>query len=322
MKKNLLTCLLITLVLTSKAQMWCAPGAEWHYGYLTYNSPGISNGYLISNYVNDSIINTVTYKKIKVKAFGSPLLNSSNFHPILLNETNNLVTLWTGNVDTLFNFNAAIGDKWLRVRLGSLMTDVTRRYVTVLDTGHVVINSVSLKRLVLSYQSGGWVTANVTNYIDTVYEKIGSIKYFLNPAAAETSTPTPDVSGVRINGTFRCYSDNNFALYQKNTSLLCTAVVGLNELNKNQYLFTVFPNPATESINVSSIAIESEMTHEATTIEITNALGQVVLTKKYLRDDNRVEPRLQINIETLPSGLYYLIFKTRQGTSQTKFVKL
>lgn len=311
MKKVILTLALITLVLTSKAQMWCAPGAEWHYGYVA-GAP-FYYGYLKSNYINDTVINTITYKKIQTTRYGYFPFGSSNLGLTLLNENSKLVTLWTGNVDTLFNFNAAIGNKWLRVRIGDVNNDVTRRYVTVLDTGHVVINSVNLKKLVLSYQSGGYLTAPITNYIDTVYEKIGSIKYFLNPAAIETSSAVLDVSGNKIEGTFRCYYDNNFALYQKTNAYNCTAIVGINELQNQNNSFTIFPNPAYNFITIQSDAI-----NENTVIEITNALGQVVFTQ------NNITQNQQINIGTLPNGIYYInVFNSTKQlfTSKLSVVK-
>jgi len=197
-------------------------------------------------------------------------------YSILLNENSKLITLYTGNIDTLFNFNATIGDKWLRVRIGSSSSDITRRYVTVIDTGHVIINSMSLKKLVLSYQHGGYATATVTNYLDTVYEKIGSVKQFLNPAEIETTPMIPDVSGNKVFANFRCYSDNTFALYQYSSALNCTAVVGIeeNKLFFNNSLL-IYPNPSNGD-NSLNIEIVSELN---ALLKITNVLGEVVYTK-------------------------------------------
>ena len=275
MKKKIITSLFIIQTLFGSAQIWSNPGAEWHYGYVNYGPP-VSHGYLKLNYVNDSLIGSVTYKKLKVTPYYAYTFGMFTNYSILLNENSKLITLFTGNIDTLFNFNATIGDKWLRVRIGSSSSDITRRYVTVIDTGHVIINSMSLKKLVLSYQHGGYATATVTNYLDTVYEKIGSVKQFLNPAETETTPLICDVSGYKVIANFRCYSDNTFALYQYSSALNCTAVVGIdeNKLSFNNSLL-IYPNPSNGD-NSIHIEIGSEAN---AVLKITNVLGEVIYTK-------------------------------------------
>ena len=310
MKKSLLLIVFITAVYTSKAQMWCASGAQWHYGYVA--GVPFTYGYLISNYIGDSTISTIVYKKITTTRYGNFTFGSSTLPLILLNENNKLVTLYTGNVDTLFNFNATIGNKWLRVRTGTSNTDVTRRIVTVLDTGHVIINGITLKKLILSYQSGGWATATVSNYTDTVYEKIGSIHFFLNPMAVETMSAIPDLSGNIINGDFRCYSDNNFAIYHKPGSLNCKDVVGINELGSD-HILNVYPNPANDVLNIE-FSTSHELTEQPVIIEITNALGQVVLS------ETSTTQSLKLKTDNLQNGLYYLSIKTKDETVTRKIM--
>ena len=303
MKKSLLLFIFVSTVFASKAQMWCTSGAEWHYGH--QEGPPFLYSYLKLNYVSDSMINTITYKKLKTVRYGNGFV--TNYPLILLNDNNKLITLFNGNIDTLFNFNAIIGDKWLRVRIGDPNLDVTRRYVTVLDTGHVVINTVSLKKLILSYQVGGWPTATVTTYNDTVYEKLGSIRYFLNPASIEKSTMTTDV-GFYVNGDFRCYSDNSFMLYHKPGSLNCTDVVGINELIR-EHVVIVYPNPAGAVLNI----VDGQNQLLNSTIDITNYLGQSVFSEPFSH---------QIDVSHFSSGVYTITIKTINGELyHAKFIK-
>jgi hypothetical protein len=303
MKKSLLLIVFVSTVFAGKAQMWCSPGAQWHYGHQE-GSPFLYS-YLKLNYVSDSIINTITYKKLKTVRYGTGFV--TNYPLILLNDNNKLVTLFNGNIDTLFNFNAIIGDKWLRVRIGDPNLDVTRRYVTVLDTGHVIINSVSLKKIILSYQVGGWPTATVTTYNDTVYEKLGSIRYFLNPAYIEKSTMATD-GGFYVNGDFRCYSDNSFTLYHKLGSLNCTDVVGINELVRD-HAVNVYPNPTSSILNI----IDEQNQLQNATIEIANYLGQRVFSESYSN---------QIDVSHFSSGVYTITIKTNSGALyHAKFVR-
>ena len=307
MKKKIITSLFIIQTLFGSAQIWSNPGAEWHYGYVNYGPP-VSHGYLKLNYVNDSLIGSVTYKKIKVTPYYAYTFGMFTNYSILLNENSKLITLFTGNIDTLFNFNANIGDKWLRVRIGSTSSDITRRYVTVIDTGHVIINSMSLKKLVLSYQHGGYATATVTNYLDTIYEKIGSVKQFLNPAEIETTPMIPDVSGNKVFANFRCYSDNTFALYQYSSALNCTAVVGIEENKLSINNISVFPNPTTTVLNI----IDKYHQFNNATMEIKNYLGQIILTTPFSS---------QINLSNLSEGMYFLTLKDEFNFNTIKIIK-
>ncbi len=307
MKKKIITSLFIIQTLFCSAQIWSNLGAEWHYGYVNYGPP-VSHGYLKLKYVNDSLIGSVTYKKLKVTPYYAYTFGMFTNYSILLNENSKLITLFTGNIDTLFNFNANIGDKWLRVRIGSTSSDITRRYVTVIDTGHVIINSMSLKKLVLSYQHGGYATATVTNYLDTIYEKIGSVKQFLNPAEIETTPMIPDVSGNKVFANFRCYSDNTFALYQYSSALNCTAVVGIEENKLSINNISVFPNPTTTVLNI----IDKYHQFNNATMEIKNYLGQIILTTPFSS---------QINLSNLSEGMYFLTLKDEFNFNTIKIIK-
>ncbi len=305
MKKKIFMLILIIQTMFCSAQIWSNPGAEWHYGYVNYGPP-VSHGYLKLKYVNDSLIGSVTYKKLKVTPYYAYTSGMFTNYSILLNENSKLITLFTGNIDTLFNFNATIGDKWLRVRIGSSTSDITRRYVTVIDTGHVIINSMSLKKLVLSYQHGGYATATVTNYLDTVYEKIGSVKQFLNPAEIETTPLICDVSGYKVFANFRCYSDNTFSLYQYSSALNCTSVVGIEENKFPIYNISLFPNPTNSTLNI----LDEQNDFKNSTIEIKNNFGQTVMLIPFSTN---------IDLSNLVSGMYYLSI---QGISAYKPIKV
>src|ERR1700741_2173723 len=73
MKRTLLTFFIIAFVFNLNAQMWCAPGASWKYTFTGY----LSNGYTELNYVSDTIINSITCKKINQRFKGMYLFVSS-----------------------------------------------------------------------------------------------------------------------------------------------------------------------------------------------------------------------------------------------------
>ncbi len=299
--KKIYFLLILSVYLNSvHAQMWCPPGAEWTYSY-TYTFP-TSNGYVILKYVNDSLINTKTYKKINSTFYGYNAAYGSGTVTInqgyyLLYQNAKLIHVYNGPNpdDTLFNFNANIGDKWLRTRHSSdPFCNAQRQQVTVIDTGHVIINSLNLKKLVLSYVRGMWVGGSTTTYVDTVYEKIGSVKNHLVPWTCETSVPSPGASGEQPVGNFRCYKDNVFPSYQHPGTLSCYTIVGtkINELNKENFI-TTFPNPVDNVLHLRS----NRNNLENSEIEITNTLGQTVLKLTY---------RNEIDVSNLTNGCYFL----------------
>ncbi len=74
--------------------------------------------------------------------------------------------------------------------------------------------------------------------------------------------------------------------------------------------FKTYPNPANSMLNV-----KLEMINEATSIEITNALGQLVFST------NTLTQNVTISINNLLSGMYYLSVKTKDKTVTKKFIK-
>lgn len=50
------------------AQIWSNLGAERHYGFVNYGPP-VSQGYLKLNYVHDSLVGSIVYKKLVVTPF-------------------------------------------------------------------------------------------------------------------------------------------------------------------------------------------------------------------------------------------------------------
>jgi hypothetical protein len=93
MKKKIITSLFIIQTLFCSAQIWSNLGAEWHYGYVNYGPP-VSHGYLKLKYVNDSLIGSVTYKKLKVTPYYAYAFGMFTNYSILLNENSKLITLF------------------------------------------------------------------------------------------------------------------------------------------------------------------------------------------------------------------------------------
>lgn len=90
--------------------------------------------------------------------------------------------------------------------------------------------------------------------------------------------------------------------------------LGLKEMNKNNLSFELYPNPASETtyLNITTVkATESALT-------IYNALGAAVIAQpvSLIQGKNKIE----LNVESLPSGVYFANVKTGNTTITKKFI--
>lgn len=92
---------------------------------------------------------------------------------------------------------------------------------------------------------------------------------------------------------------------------ICTT--GIEEITQNQItpLF-VYPNPATNFINI--VINEININH----ITISNTLGQTIF-KKQLAQNN--QQNIQLNISSLPPGIYIIQATGKNNSATTKFIK-
>ncbi len=123
---------------------------------------------------------------------------------------------------------------------------------------------------------------------------------FVSPVFANGGTGTEDIWLLKVDSNF-CESASS-----------CGYGVGLAPLSKAEELgLRLYPNPANDILN-----IELEMINESpVTIEISNALGQVVLSEA------SISQTVKLKTNFLPSGMYYLSVKTKDKTVISKFIE-
>lgn len=292
MKKALLLTLLVFITNFSQAQNWCSPGAEWH--YRSYN-PFIpyQDGYIRVNVISTNTIGGIVYYNLNGGFYGQ--MYSVNFPTTAVNvfsatiyEQNQVVFIsTTGNVpfDTLVNLNASIGDKWRAAKYGTLNNHpgiCVRPTVTVVDTGHVTLNGQSLKKFEL-------VQSSIPGTTITIIDKLGGINWWLHPVY------TCDVDGWGL-GSFVCYSDNNFPLYQNpGYNLPCNfTTVGKEEFTLDGLELNVFPNPASDNVKIE---FSGENVPEQFQLQVLDLLGKQVLFGNYSSGNS-------LDLAELKAGLY------------------
>ncbi len=92
----------------------------------------------------------------------------------------------------------------------------------------------------------------------------------------------------------------------------CTTFVGIEILDNNSHNIAVYPNPATDKINVQLKNYSQNLK-----IVVTNNLGQIILTEQLTNTDN-----LTTNVTNLNSGVYFVTIYTDNQKFVQKFVKL
>ncbi|MCU0361352.1 MAG: T9SS type A sorting domain-containing protein [Bacteroidia bacterium] len=310
MKKALLFLIAFIFTELSEAQNWCSPGAEWHYRInitLFPTMPGYADGYLKLNASGGDTIGGIVYYKLMGVFFGQtfgpgfPLTSFVHYNATLYEQNKVAYISFPGyaTYDTLVNLNASIGDKWRVSRgdhsAGPCTQNVPRPFVTVVDTGHTVINGLSLKKVSVTLSSA-------PHYTETIIEKIGGTLGFLHLYYY------CHVDQMSYGG-FVCYSDNNFPLYQTpGYNLPCNfTTVGKDEFTLEGLELNVFPNPATEKVKIE---FSGENSPQQVQLIVHDFLGREVLSQDCTSG-------LEINLTNLKEGLYTLSF-----VSETKVLAI
>lgn len=106
------------------------------------------------------------------------------------------------------------------------------------------------------------------------------------------------------------YDDHRLVYYKKGDEEWGEeqTIVGLNELN-NENEIQIFPNPASDYINIQS--------QENAVIQIYNSTGQIILTQKTNSSN------AQIDVSVLPAGVYFVNLMDEEGliVGKSKFLK-
>lgn len=310
MKKSLLY-LLFTISFFSNAQIWCPPGALWHHTLTPYpNIP--KTGVVEDRYIGDTLLAGKQCKKIRETFTGkvSPLspVSSSSVMIYSYLESGVLYLYTNGVFDTIVNFNASIGDSWLRNRfLGNSCNP--RQLVTVTDTGRKVINNMSLKWISTTYTGtystvqGGNVSMHTVN--DTIIERIMTTYDYLFPMYCEMNHP----HGLDMmrRGELICYQDNKFGSYKRSGYTHCeyttTSIPTIRGVDNG---LRVYPNPVSDYLHLE---IKRSGIY---TFQITDVMGRLIMEEK-INTSNQ-----QINMAPLQRGVYFIKIINDEGLNLTE----
>jgi hypothetical protein len=96
-------------------------------------------------------------------------------------------------------------------------------------------------------------------------------------------------------------------------TVVVNSTVGI-DYNSNLASVEIFPNPVQKVLNIN---VQCKL-NDNIAIELTNLNGQIVKT---LRFEDVQSKEISMNLETLPSGFYYVSVKTNNGQVVSKVIK-
>lgn len=300
--RNYLLLIFACICLQQQAQVWCTPGSIWRFGY--FSMGGV--GYRILSYTGDTLVAGKQCNKLKEARIvqpANPIFNTPLYYFTHVdNQVVYLLDQATGNFDTLYNFNANIGDKW---RLPPVShPKCAASHITVADTGHVLIQGQSLRSFTLS-QVQAFPTLGATGLFGVVYERIGAIDCYPYNKYNMCSNMTDAFSS----GALHCFSDHQVSDYKSNFIGSCDLYVGMEKLSLEETGVVIYPNPGR---GIFQVQLPHAVAEQETWLTVSDVTGRIVKQLQLARGITG-HP---IDVSTLENGLYIL---SVQGSSQTLF---
>ena len=220
-----------------------------------FNGDGITE----MEFSKDTIIDSLLYDKYELTTTRIDPRNGDTLRravdPIFISNQNGLALYqWTRlTTDTLYNFNADIGDSW---SVKDRTKDIEYAF-TVLDTFRTDINGRRL--FSMSYEMG--MVNSTPSFVDTVYETIGNKYSFIIPYDIYNGAVVIGNQG----GTVRCFRNDDLGLVQLDNSEFngvstfspfqydCDRLTSNKniELDVDNYV-NVFPNPVYDILHIES----------------------------------------------------------------------
>jgi hypothetical protein len=254
-------------------------------------------GYAKLNYSGTVTINSQVCQQINYYCQALQLNNSistTTYTPYhYTRESNNVVYLYNQNTnvfDTLYDFGATVGSKWLMPANypgTSFQNPCNKLTLTVLDTGHTNIQSANLK----------WLKVNITTFntqyqiTDTIYQRFGLLNtYFFN---YDLCTGILDYTE---GGSLRCFSDNQITNYKRTTQQCNFLPLGMNENEISQNL-KLFPNPVADYLTLQN----PDLNDQNGRIYFYSVLGEEMKNLPF----HNME---KIDTKDLKQGIYFLKF--------------
>jgi hypothetical protein len=287
MRKVFNSILVLTALFTSEvySQNFAPIGATWHYE-ISENSP--ASNYSKWEVVSDSIILGQSTRRIE-HTVGSNGMVHEEF--MLVYENSSIVYKYhsiSNSFTILYDFNAVAGDTWIT------KFDTCEVLISVDSTSMTLINGFNLKVLHIS-----------NGYMETITEKIGNSQRPLQNV--DWNCYNSPVDGAYYHG-LRCYSDNIIGSYSTGVSATCTSISTSVIETENDISFSIFPNPAKNSIQIDLKNLSND------TFTLYNSTGKSIYTIKLISKSTKID------VSNYTKGIYFYTISNSNKLSSGKLV--
>ena len=264
---------------------------------VTYNTPGTYNNVTLLVTNANGTDSVTKYSYIAVSPNLRPLIYRNPGDTICSNTTGQLVSSpaqtyhwWPGNQTT-------IGISANTTGAFAVTTTDVFSCSTVSDTVHIY-----------SVQAPAIPTITISG--DTLFSSAPFGNQWLMNGVVLPGETHPYY--VVING------GNLFKVIVTDSVTGCSAAslnfVGINELTDMGVSYLVFTNPAS---NLTTITLQQNTTDDLV-INLTDVLGKIIYTKKYVSFSGKMETSIDVNL--FPKGVYLLSIKNSKGSIGKKLV--
>ncbi len=306
MKKFILITLLLIPILFSKAQHGAAIFANWPSTWITYMTTSMDSTNWTLDYIYEVGDGGYSFPENPTYFWGSIKTNKDNNHDFacLISVENDNQSIFVRfiyslyqNPFLLYDFTLHVGDTmFYDYAMINNTLHLQNHYKVVTDTGTIVLDNGEIRRT--------WTLKSDWVQDDIWVEGIGSITGIglFNPLVADYV-----LNGFQYRFEYFCYDD--IPIYDPNDCSLCSCDINLEVKNQDFEKVSISPNPTNGVLSIKSPIVEPSQ------YNIYNNLGQLVLNF-YLENETN-----QVDVSSLPSGIYFLQVISKEKRYTMKFIK-
>lgn len=155
------------------------------------------------------------------------------------------------------------------------------------------------------------ICSNDPAALPLVGEPIGG--QFTGNGVVESSFYATQAS-IGINVISYTYTDNNGCQSTIRDSILVDICAGINQLNDENFEFSIYPNPASNTLYID---FKKELI-SISKIQLRNAIGQLITAFEHPKYVNN--SILSIDLTSIPNGIYFLSFKSGEREFTSKLI--
>jgi len=145
-------------------------------------------------------------------------------------------------------------------------------------------------------------------------DALGNLKIYSTSDSGKTWIENLiDINTTETVFAFHCLDENHCYAVGTNGLFLKTTNgggVSINEIDQSNFMFTIYPNPATSQLEIILPQI-----YRSQRLIITNTLGQLIKQQEFSSN------QISVEIANLPAGIYFLEVQIATGSFIKKFVK-